>query len=146
MPRAPRTLADIPVPEASIQAGIITLLQLDGWRVFETDKQRWQETRAEHPLGGSEVGMPDVLAIRYCYPGRAELSLRKEAEVCWIECKRFGGKAAAHQKLWHSAERARGAFIVLLGEDCAASIDGWIGWYERSGLQRRAQKEHPPHG
>ena len=140
MSRAPRTLAlaDLPAPESSIQAAIKQVLELDGWRVFETDRQRRHEDgTVRHPL--SEPGAPDLLCLRYepwngACESPAGLALQ---EVMWIEVKSRKGKARQHQKLWHAAERARGALVVVLGEDCAADWESWRIWYERSGLCRR---------
>ena len=133
--RAIRTLADVPVAEKSIQAAVKDLLLLDGWRVFETDAARRHHDTGSvrHPL--SEPGMADMLCIRYHeYP---KINCESHASVLWIENKRLGGKSTADQKLWQSAERERGALVIVLGEDCEASIDGWLGWYRQSGLMRR---------
>jgi hypothetical protein len=121
-----KRLSDIPVPESAIQAAIRDYLALDGWRVFETDRnRRHQETGSvRHPLG--EAGMADLLAVRYA-----------PAAVLWIEVKRKGGHVEPQQRLWHAVERERGATVVVLGEDCSASINGWLNWYARSGLMRR---------
>ena len=136
MSRAPRTLAlaDLPVPESSIQAAIKQVLELDGWRVFDTDKQRRHEDGTlRHPLG--EAGMPDLLCLRYEQPPGTRMP--GSGMILWIENKRKGAKPRQHQKLWHAAERARGALVVVLGEDCAADWESWRIWYERSGLCRR---------
>ena len=63
-----RKLSDVPVSEASIQKAIRDYLELDGWRVFETDATRWRHDSgtAKHPL--REPGMPDLLALRYDPP------------------------------------------------------------------------------
>ena len=37
---------------------------------------------------------------------------------------------------WHTKERARGALTLIAGEDFPASVAGFIGWYQQSGLQR----------
>ena len=50
---------------------------------------------------------------------------------------RLHGAANVFHELWQSAERERGALVIVLGEDCEASIDGWLGWYRQSGLMRR---------
>jgi hypothetical protein len=121
-----RKLNAVPVSEASIQKAIRDYLELDGWRVFETDATRWRrDTRtAKHPL--KEPGMADLLALRYDPPA-----------ILWIEVKRKGGRVEPQQRFWHFAERLRGATVIVLGQDCEASIDGWLDWYAASGLMRR---------
>ena len=135
--RAIRTLADVPVPEKSIQAAIKDFLMLDGWRVFETDKQRRHHDTGSvrHPL--AEPGMADMLCVRYLGCVAINPSDVSISEVMWIEAKRLGGKPSLDQTIWIAAERERGALVVVLGEDCEASIDGWLESYRRSGLMRR---------
>lgn len=89
--------------------------------------------------------MADHLYIRYVYMSDSSALLRSRAETMWIEWKRvrprgnFNGatKAQQHQKTWHQQERARGALTLIAGEDFPATIEGFISWYETSGLQRR---------
>ncbi len=83
--------------------------------------------------------MADYLYIRYQADGRTPHLplLRRIAEVMWIEWKSKRGKAAEHQKRWHAAERARGAFTLIAGEDFPKTIEGFQAWYRASGLMRR---------
>lgn len=116
-----------PIKEAHIQQAFTEYLQLDGWRPLRTDPCS-DRIRGK---GFGEKGMADNLYIRYSPLGMPF------ACVLWIEYKRKGGKAAAHQKLWHAAERQRGALTIIAGEDCEASFDGLQEWYRKSGLQRK---------
>ncbi len=136
--RAIRTLSDVPIPEKSIQAAIKDILLIDGWRVFETDAARRHHDTGSvrHPL--SEPGMADLLCVRYLGdPDDPHIRDHCFSLVLWIECKRLAGKSTPEQHLWQSYERERGALVVVLGEDCEASIDGWLNWYRGSGLMRR---------
>ena len=65
------------------------------------------------------------------------LSMFRMPGMMWIEHKSPTGRAAPHQKAWHAAERARGALVLVAGEDFPASIDGFMEFYRRSGLMRR---------
>lgn len=98
--------------------------------------------------GANELGMADVLAIRYRYPCRGEGCSGKNcgtvdcvtAEVLWIEYKRPGGKVTATQKAWHATERARGALVWVFGEDIQpASIEAFRAHYCASGLARKVK-------
>lgn len=135
MPRAPRTLADIPVPESSIQEGIVTVLRLDQWLVWETDKTRWHKEGARHPL--DDIGAADLFCCRFPDPPHSlSPAIRVKAEVLFVECKRLNAQSAPHQKLWHNIMRSRGALVLVLGLDCEASISGFLRFYRQSGLQR----------
>ena len=122
------------VSEADIQKTCTMLLELDGWRALRTDPV----SRREWGKGFGELGMADHLYIRY---GKSHEHPRPGSqfrldEVMWIEFKRRGGKAKQHQKDWHASERARGALTLIAGEDFPASIEGFLGWYNQSGLAR----------
>lgn len=115
------------------------LLALDGWRLV------WCEPVSNRAWGKGfgEKGMPDLLAIRYlnqsaieCNCGRRIILNKLAASTLWIEWKRPYGKVSPHQKLWHEAERVRGAMTLIAGEDFPASIEGFINWYRGSGLNR----------
>ena len=91
--------------------------------------------------------MADGLYIRYLdkaiveYPGGYMVLKRPAAEILWIEWKRrtetgADTKAAEHQKAWHRDERAKGALTLIAGEDFPATVEGFIAWYEQSGLKR----------
>lgn len=136
------------ISEASIQETCTAWLELDGWRALRTDPVS-DRSRGK---GFGELGMADMLYIRYgCashfhgehIPGRCA-----DAETFWIEYKRERGgngkkalytraeKAKIHQRAWIEAERARGALVLLVGEDCRATIEGVMCWYIGSGLLR----------
>ena len=105
------------------------LLKLDDWRLL------WCEpvSRREWGRGFGEKGMPDLLAIRY---NSIERDGTVRDQIMWIEWKSATGKASKHQKLWHAAERARGALTLIAGEDFPASIEGFKEFYRSSGLNR----------
>lgn len=147
------------IREIDIQKTCTQFLELDGWRALRTDPVS-DKSRAK---GFGEVGMADMLYIRYladpaksghktgcpccCGPLRGQVF----AQVLWIEYKRERGgngkrglftraeKAKIHQKAWHAAERARGALTLIAGEEDGfpATIEGFISWYQASGLQRK---------
>ena len=116
--------------EAQIERQITDFLALEGWRAIKTnpcsDKSRGK--------GFGEIGMPDVLYLRY---GSKDCFVPGLAEVMWIEHKRPGGKVSPHQADWHYAERARGALVVVATQDFAPHFDGFHAWYLVSGLLRR---------
>ena len=132
--------------EKDIQKTVTDHLKSEGWRVFEFEHEFSE--RKKKTLG--EPGMPDILAIQYevtpidteGFSKRLRDRCAAGAIVLWIELKRIDKrgrttKAGAHQKAWHEAERARGALVVVAGEDFPASIEGWMAWYTASGLARR---------
>jgi hypothetical protein len=84
--------------------------------------------------------MADHLYIRYEREGPAHPHPmpydNRWVELLWCEWKRRGGKAKSHQIDWHARERARGALVIVAGEDFPASIEGFLGWYNQSGLAR----------
>lgn len=120
--------------ERDIQATCEDLLQLDRWRILRME-QNFSERKIK-TVG--EVGMPDCLAIRYPQVGQGTYGALGWAGVIWIEWKRLKGKPSTQQRLWHAAERQRGALVILAGEDFEASVDGFLEWYRRSGLMRRS--------
>ncbi len=132
------------ITEAQIAAACNELLLADGWRGVVTDPPQLRG------LGVSEKGIPDGLYIRYDDPrvdavikrgkGEGTFWQRIQAQVLWIEWKRKGGKAAQHQRDWHAAERARGALVLLAGEDFPATIDGFTDFYFNSGLNRKLRR------
>ncbi len=115
------------VPESSLEAAIFDILSLDDWRVFRFG---WAITEAGRQL--SEVGAPDLLAIRY-----RDYMLAPAAEVLWIEVKTAGRKPDAGQKLWHVSERRRGALVWIAGDTFPATVEGFLAHYRGSGLQLR---------
>lgn len=115
--------------ERDIQKACEDLLQLDQWRILRME-QNFSERKIK-TVG--EVGMPDCLAIRYFV--MFGVSDRAD-DVLWIEWKRLKGKPSTEQKLWHTAERARGALVWVAGEDFPATIEGFWAHYRASGLLR----------
>jgi hypothetical protein len=127
--------------EKDIERTCTDFLACDGWRPFKME-ENFSEKKLKRT---GEAGMADHLYIRYdCLVeiifDHPEIDERKHAEVLWIEFKRKGGKAAQHQKDWHTLERKRGALTLIAGEDFPASIEGFQEWYRGSGLQRRADR------
>lgn len=117
-PQRPRVL------EKHIQETCTQYLELDGWRALKTDPC---SDRARGK-GFGEKGMADHLYLRY--------DCRRLAEVMWIEYKRPKGTLSLHQKIWHEAERARGAFTAIAGIDFEPTIEGFVEWYRASGFNR----------
>lgn len=116
--------------ELDLERAIRDLLEWDGWIVRKMERNYSERKRKS--VG--ELGMPDLLAIRYIQDSFA-------AEVLWIEVKRTfrqkATKAAGHQHEWHTRERRRGAFTVIAGEDFEASIDGFKLWYRREFMNEK---------
>jgi hypothetical protein len=116
----------ITLKESDLERQIADYLALDSWYVrhFELNYSE----RKQRSVG--EKGMPDLLCLRYhALPGWANL--------LWIECKRPGGPVSRWQREWKERERRRGATVLLMGIDFEPSIDGFVEWYEKSGLQAR---------
>ncbi len=137
--RAPRVPK---ISEAHIQETCTQLLELDGWRALRTDPV----SRREWGKGFGEKGMVDYLYIRYAPVVRGGsqpvycVDLQLPAPFCelmWIEWKKRGGKSAQHQLDWQAREIARGALVLVAGRTFPASIEGFIAWYNQSGLARR---------
>lgn len=140
------------VTEAQIQKTCEDFLNLDGWRALRTDPVS-DRSRGK---GFGELGMADMLYIRYGLPMLRRnfrgtcADAQSVAQVLWIEYKRQRGgnckralytraeKANIHQRAWIEAERERGALVLLVGEDCPATIEGVQAWYIGSGLLRNA--------
>lgn len=132
-----------PPLEREIQRTVTEWLTLDGWRALRTDPVS-DRSRGK---GFGELGMADMLYIRYGDPYYTK-EPSALAGVMWIEFKRERGgngkralftraeKAKLHQRAWIAAERARGALVLLVGEDCPATIEGCMAWYIGSGLLR----------
>ena len=115
----------ITLKESDLERQIAEYLALDSWytRHFELNYSE----RKQRSVG--ERGMPDLLALRYHPPGASD--------CLWIELKRPGGRVTMDQRAWRDRERRRGATVLIAGIDFEPSIDGFVGWYEKSGLQVR---------
>lgn len=140
--RQPKSSAPFKLKEADLERAASDLLELDGWRTLKTDPV----SRREWGKGFGELGMADRLYIRYqerfLQPDSnggqlAHANAIAAAAVMWIEWKRPGGKATTTQKMWHTAERARGALTLIAGEDFTPTFEGFREWYLASGLMRR---------
>lgn len=153
-------------PERDLEKACSDLLQLDGWRMLKTDPgsdvsvigsirrailgcpalNHVRELifgilkRCTRGKGFGEVGMADCLYIRYD-PHPHDWPKTNPApcqgEILWIEFKSLTGKVSQHQRLWHAAERARGALTWIAGQDFPATTDGFLEHYRSSGLMRR---------
>ncbi len=147
------TAAKPRILEKHIEKAITTLLEIDGWRAIKMELN-WSEHKRKSV---GEPGMADHLYIRYIdacgeHPGllntRATCG-RQRAQVLWIEYKKLRGgsgkrgiftkaeKASIKQRAWIARERSLGALVLLVGEDCPATIEGVRAWYLASGLNRR---------
>lgn len=137
----PKTIATNkrPLRERDIEKACSDFLALDGWRRICTDPPRMRG------LGVQEKGIADCLYIRYrpryeqfgpcTNVERLNLSA---SEVMWIEWKRPRGVTSKHQTAWHVAERARGALTLIASVDFPPTYDGFVEFYRKSGLLRRA--------
>lgn len=128
--------------EKDIARVITDYLELDGWRAIKMEAI----SRREWGKGTGEKGQPDYLYIRYGPTGDIPKDCIERAmytQAMWIEHKRKTGKVAAHQHAWHAAERARGALTLIAGIDFTASTDGFMDWYENSGLLRNVRRLNP---
>jgi hypothetical protein len=122
-------MTTLPVKESDIERTCSEYLQWDGWRVLKTDPV----SNRGRGKGFGEIGMADCLYIRYLPYLSADPAA---AEVLWIEWKRPKNKLTPAQIAWHTAERARGAKTAAATWDFPPTIDGFIEWYQRSGLRR----------
>lgn len=105
------------------------LLMLDDWRIFRIEENFSERKRKRT----GERHAADGLYCRYSGNGAA-------GEILFIEWKRPGGKPRPGQRIWHAAERARGALTWIAGETFPATCEGFKAHYEASGLCRRKLK------
>lgn len=125
--------------EADLERQCSDLLAFDGWRSLKTDPV----SRREWGKGFGEKGMADRLYVRYALsvpmrPGTYDPASFAAAQVMWIEWKVPRGRNEPHQKQWQTAERLRGALVLVAREDFPATFEGFCAWYAKSGLLRRA--------
>jgi len=118
-------------PEDLIEAECTSLLEQDGWRALRTDPVS-DRSRGK---GFGEIGMADHLYMR----PRKGPDAGANAEVLWIEYKRYRGPVRKGQIEWHTRERGRGFATWIAGIDFVASVAGFQTHYEKSGLMRRAR-------
>jgi hypothetical protein len=122
------------ITEAHVQKSVVDYLQWDGWRAIRTDPV----SDRQRGKGFGEIGMPDYLFVRYKPTFRAsgmrDIRLSMDdtvAQVLWIEFKRPGQKPRPRQMVWHDAERARGALVLVVDD-----FDSFRQWYSQSRLER----------
>lgn len=120
------TEADLALPESALERQIADFLALDEWTVRHLELNYSERKRKS--VG--EPGMPDLLCIRYH-------AKPHWANLLWIECKTPKGRYRLEQKAWALRERRWGATVLHMGIDFDASIDGFMAWYQQSGLQCR---------
>jgi len=101
--------------EAEIQAAVVQLMELDGWRAFRTDPVS-DKSRGK---GFGELGMPDYLLLRY-------EPLSGRGSILWIEFKAPGNEPEPHQRRWINKERAEGARVWVV-DDVADFCDLYLG-------------------
>jgi hypothetical protein len=111
------------VSEAQLSKQVQDFLCIDGWRVFKQEPL----SRAGGGRYAGELGMPDLLALRYARPVQGWAN-----SVLWIEVKRKGAKPKPHQLEWHERERALGAEVWVVDD-----YDAFRAKYLGSGLNRR---------
>lgn len=99
--------------------------------------------------GFGEPGMCDDLFIRYsghahpdCQCSVCKTERARPADVLWVEFKRLGETARLEQRLWHEAERRRGALVLVAGDPgpfgFAPSIEGFKAKIRELSLVRNA--------
>lgn len=111
------------ISERLLSELISGFLKLDGWRVLKQEPL----SRAGGGRYAGELGMPDILCLRYAEPHRG-----RGNAILWIEAKRKGGKPKPLQAYWHAAERALGAEIWVCDDFEEFKVK-----YLGSGLNRR---------
>lgn len=127
--------------EHQVEATCTAFLKLDGWRALKTDPVR----NREWGKGFGELGMADHLYVRYGWYKNEPTGWSDKiqvVELMFIEWKRIDRKGIAtkakqHQRDWHAAERALGALTLIAGEDFVPTIEGFVEYYFKSGLNRR---------
>ena len=114
------------VPEQLIALECEQLLREDGWRTIQCEPL----SSRSRGRGFGEIGMPDLLALRYGKktPGACE--------CLWIEFKARNGRVKKHQFEWHGKERARGGMTAIATVDFVPTVKGFRSWYRASGLAR----------
>lgn len=127
---------ELGLTEAHVQQTVTQFLELDGWRAIRTDPVS-DRSRGK---GFGEVGMPDMLYLRYQFIGPdSDVNYAgfdpEDVQALWIEFKAPGKAAKPHQLAWHEAERKRGALVLV-----CESIDSFTDWYKSSGLCRKIVK------
>lgn len=115
------------ITEAQLSRLVQEFLELDGWRVLKQEPL----SRAGGGRYAGELGMPDLLALRYCGASQDALGFGAHGDILWIEVKRAGQKPKPHQVEWHKRERALGAEVWVCDD-----FDVFKVKYLASGLNR----------
>lgn len=124
--------------EAQIEETCTDLLEkCDGWLGWKTTPV----SNRARGAGFGQLGMADYTYFRFRYTVPETSPLwhgwrREDAEVMFIEWKRRGETLKPHQRAWRAQMAARGALVLAAGVDFEASVDGFLDWYNRSGLAR----------
>ncbi len=104
--------------EKQVSDQVRSFLEYRGWRIVRNNVTKFPGGNGRWVQVG-EVGMADLLALRYLPEGRC-LAL-------WLELKRPGRKPDPHQIAWHDKERLRGATVWRVNE-----LREFIEAYERA--------------
>lgn len=113
------------VPEKSIQAEIVALLQLSGWRVHVIDVIRGRRVQygdRTRILNQGDVGQPDLIAVRH----DALSSRWAQAhvfEALYIETKAADGRLSPMQVAFHEVLRREG-YVVIVARSWADVVAG----------------------
>ena len=96
------------ITEKHISDAVKMLLEIDGWRVFHMEPL----SNIIQRRYSAELGCPDLLALRYA----PKFPHTGSNDILWIEVKRPGAKPKKHQAEWHTAERNRGAEVIVVDD------------------------------
>lgn len=104
--------------ERDVSQQVRDFLSFRGWRVLRNNVTKAKDYAGNWTSYG-EPGMPDFLALFY---------FRKEqpgaCAALWVECKQEGARLRANQVVWHTAEIARNALVVV-----ADDFETFHQWY-----------------
>lgn len=123
------------VLEKHIAQAVTEFLRIDEWRVFKQEPL----SRAGGGRYAGELGMPDLLALRYLPPAKIQaverpIEVKASCGHIWLEIKRPGAKPKPHQVAWHEREVAHGALVWIVDD-----FDMFRTRYLASGLARRVR-------
>ncbi len=127
------------VPEKSIQAEIVTLLQLAGWRVHVIDVIRGRHVQYGNRtriLNQGDIGQPDLLAVRMeayvvdcdTVPSSGTVHAADKivgalGRVLYIETKAADGRLSPIQTAFHEVLRREG-YVVVVARSWADVVAG----------------------
>lgn len=89
--------------EAELQAAIIDLAHLLGWRVHHSRPARMKDGSWRTPIAG-DAGFPD-------------LCMARDGVAIWAECKSETGKLSHDQDSWHHELKFAGPLFVWRPSD-----------------------------